>query len=273
MVLVSVSDRSGGFRYKREGGFLRPFGNLRGRRDFECVVNRHDRTHTGTGGGPGASLYQQDDRGSHRDGRRMVFDGKRMVSQWAGNLAASVGESVCQLVLERRDNLVQPLAQTEFWKYLSAVSGLYVAGWGGNLAFKGGIGMAVCVFSKLKSVKKVMKTPGLSASMTVEASYVMAVVLLSLSVLIRTAYIRCGKTAEVMELHRAVERLRFGEEAGQKKTLPHGQAERGTRQVEGYLNAGPWEKEIISEIYEPEEVLRKMAVFEKNGQVHNGKGE
>ena len=51
------------------------------------------------------------------------------------------------------------------------------------------------------------KAPGarrISASMTVEASYIMAMVLLSLAVLIRTAYFECGKTTKIMQLHWAV---------------------------------------------------------------------
>lgn len=121
-------------------------------------------------------------------------------------------------------------------------------------------------------MKNVMGTGRVSASMTVEASYIMVMVLLSLAVLIRTAYVECGKTAKIMELHRAVERLRFGEEA-QEKRLPHGQAKRDKDQVEGYIEGGSWKKEILSGVYEPEEMLRKIAAFEKDKAMQNRKGE
>ena len=119
------------------------------------------------------------------------------------------------------------------------------------------------------------KAPGarrISASMTVEASYIMAMVLLSLAVLIRTAYFECGKTTKIMQLHWAVERLRIGEE-GQEKPLPHGQAKRDKDQVKGYIDTGSWEKEIISGVYEPEEMLRKIAAFEKDEAMQSRKGE
>lgn len=101
--------------------------------------------------------------------------------------------------------------------------------------------------------------------MTVEASYVTAVVILALSVLIRTAYAECGKTTKIMRLHCVVEQLRFGEE-NERKALPDGQVQRKDKQVEGYVNTGIWKKEITVEIHEPEEVLRKIAVFEIDGK-------
>lgn len=176
-------------------------------------------------------------------------------------------------MLERRDCPVRDLAWKEYEKCDASVSGLHVAH--GSLAggVRGGGSMAVSVFLKLKSMGKAGKVGRLSASMTVEASYIMAMVILSLAVFIRTAYGRCKMTAEVMELHRAVEQLRFTEENWPEKILPHGQAKRNQAQVEGYLDTDSWKKEIISGLYEPEEVLRKLTVFEKRGVSQEGKGE
>jgi len=98
--------------------------------------------------------------------------------------------------------------------------------------------------------------------MTVEASYVMAIVIFTLAVLIRTAYFQYRKTGEVMGLHCVVEQLRCREEE-QAKILPHGQAERSGSQVEGYIDGGTWKKEITAGVHEPEGFLRKIGIFEK----------
>lgn len=119
--------------------------------------------------------------------------------------------------------------------------------------------------SKLTRAGKDIGNHRLSASMTVEASYIMAIVILALAVLIRTAYLQCGKTVQVMHLHCAVEQLR-SREGEDNKMLIHGQVERNLKQVEGYTDGKTWRKEIVVDTYEPEEILRKIAVFEK----HNG---
>ncbi len=124
--------------------------------------------------------------------------------------------------------------------------------------------MAVCHNFKLQITEKDKKINKCSASMTVEASYIMGMVILVLAVIIRTAYFQWGKTVETMGLHYIVECLRSRED-GQIKTLHHGQAERTLEQVEGYIDTGTWKKEITAKIYEPERILRKMAAFERNG--------
>lgn len=108
-----------------------------------------------------------------------------------------------------------------------------------------------------------LRFPKLSASLTVEASYVMVMVILALAVLVRAAYVQCGRTTDVMRLHYAVEQLRYRED-DQKKALLRGQAERKNAQVEGYIDARTWKKEITVKVYEPEEILRKIAVFERD---------
>ena len=72
------------------------------------------------------------------------------------------------------------------------------------------------------------------ASLTVEASYVMAMVVFALAVLVRTAYSRCVETAEVMKLHWRVEQLRYQEE-DREKSLNFGQVVKSSGKVEGYF--------------------------------------
>lgn len=90
----------------------------------------------------------------------------------------------------------------------------------------------------------------------------MAIVILALAVLIRTAYFQCGKTTELMRLHCVVEQLRCREKE-QVKVLQYGQAERTSAQVNGYIDMGIWRKEITVGLHEPEELLRKIGAFEK----------
>lgn len=104
------------------------------------------------------------------------------------------------------------------------------------------------------------------ASMTVEASYIMAMVILCLAVLIRTAYDQCGKATKVMNLHYIVEQLRWREEE-QSRTLKQGCVNRDSEQVDGYIDGRTWRKEITVELYEPEKILREMAVFERHSEV------
>ena len=76
-----------------------------------------------------------------------------------------------------------------------------------------------------------MKGQKLPASMTVEASYVMAIVILALSVLIQTAYRQCHKTTEVMRLHRLIEQLCY-EETEQSCSLLNGKVSSNSKEVE-----------------------------------------
>lgn len=101
----------------------------------------------------------------------------------------------------------------------------------------------------------------LTASITVEAAYVMVMVILALTIMIQAAYGQCKKTTEVMKLHYIVEQVRHQEE---KKNciLPHGQVSCNSGQVKGYIHTEAWEKEIVVQVHEPEELLRKMTILE-----------
>lgn len=103
----------------------------------------------------------------------------------------------------------------------------------------------------------------LSASITVEASYVMAMVLLALSIMIRTAYVRWEKATEIMHLHHVIEQLRNQEEE-QNRLLKHGQVRREKETAEGYIRTETWEKRIEAGVYQPEEELRKWSVFQQD---------
>lgn len=103
------------------------------------------------------------------------------------------------------------------------------------------------------------------ASLTVEASYVMPMVIFALAVLVRTAYGECIETTEVMRLHWRVEQLRYQEE-DQEKILDKGKVSKNSEKVEGYIHFPEWEKEITAGVHEPEETLRLITIFEPDGQ-------
>lgn len=110
-----------------------------------------------------------------------------------------------------------------------------------------------------KSVKKAGNAMA-AASLTVEASYVMAMVIVALAVLIRAAYSQCARTTDAMKLHWRVEQLRCQED-DQEKALERGQVTRESGKVEGYIKSAGWEKEISAGAYEPEEALRLITIF------------
>lgn len=104
----------------------------------------------------------------------------------------------------------------------------------------------------------------LPASLAVEASYVMAMVILALAVLIKGAYGQCRRTTRAMNLHYAAEMLRSQEEP-RDKSWSWGHVTVKSGQVEGYMMSGDWKKEITVSIYEPEETLRKLTIPEEIG--------
>ena len=113
-----------------------------------------------------------------------------------------------------------------------------------------------------------MKNTGhsLSAGITVEASYVMALVLMVLAVLIRTALGQCRYTTQVMRLHHVTEQLRY-QETDEERTWSHGQVRRKNGHVDGYAKTDGWEKRITEKAHEPEEILRMLTIFQqKEGQ-------
>ncbi len=264
MVLVSVSDDCSNNRYKRKDGFLYSFGGLR---DFRHGLWRGNRTGMPCSGDSDRAdpfTGRQNNPGSHRSGGRVVFYSKCLVSECRRGMDASFRRTGGQLVLECRADFIQRLEGKKWRNYDSAFFGMYVACRNVDFAAGGGDPMAVCHNFKLQITGKNRKINKCSASITVEASYIMGMVILVMAVLIRTAYFQCQKTVETMRLHYIVECLRSREDK-QIKILPHGQAERTLEQVEGYIDTGTWKKEITAGVYEPERILRNMAAFEKNG--------
>lgn len=105
----------------------------------------------------------------------------------------------------------------------------------------------------------------LPASCTVEASYVMAIVILSLALLIRTAYEQCRETTGVMRLQHIVEFVRCQEDGQQKEFSFQdisGNALRKVDTVYGTAAGSDWKKEIESDVYEPENRMRMLTIFD-----------
>lgn len=108
----------------------------------------------------------------------------------------------------------------------------------------------------------------MAASFTVEVSYVMAMVIFALAMLVRTAYSQCVETTEVMKLHWRVEQLRYREE-DQEKALDNGQVSKSSEKVEGYIHLEGWEKEITAGVHQPEEALRLITIFEPDEEAED----
>ena len=51
-------------------------------------------------------------------------------------------------------------------------------------------------------------------------------------------------------------------EEDQERSLDHGQVTRKSGKVEGYVQTAGWEKAITAGVYEPEEALRLITIFE-----------
>ncbi len=122
--------------------------------------------------------------------------------------------------------------------------------------------------------------PVLHASFSIEASYVMAIVLMALSLLIREAYFRCRQTTGAMRLHHTVE-LAKGQEQEDIWEISgdawFGQTERdrdafGNARITGSASGDGWEKEIRENAHEPENMMRLLTVFDglSEGEGDNG---
>lgn len=113
------------------------------------------------------------------------------------------------------------------------------------------------------------------ASYTVEASYIMAIVILSLALLIHTAYYRCKKETGIMRLHHVVEMAR-----GQGDELETefdsagmtGYGERKKEEAAGRIGEDGWEKEISIKVHRPEAFMRMLTVFSGDGKGENDSG-
>lgn len=106
-----------------------------------------------------------------------------------------------------------------------------------------------------------------SAGYTVEASYIMAMVLLSLSVLIRSGYTKYKEETGIMRLHHVVEQLR-GQEKEEDKVLNLGEwnieAGRFKTKAEGTFKDRGRQKKIQAGVHEPENMMRLLTVFQPN---------
>lgn len=94
MVLVAVSDGCSGFRHKGEGGIMQGFGSMRRCRHLVCPVNRDGRPHPGIACRAWTPAFEPGHKGSHRHGGRLVFGGKRLVSQRGRDLVFAGWKSV-----------------------------------------------------------------------------------------------------------------------------------------------------------------------------------
>lgn len=113
------------------------------------------------------------------------------------------------------------------------------------------------------------------AGYTVEAAYVMTIVILAMVILLRTAYEQCQETTAYMKLHQVVYQLRGQEEeydkdfaAGQWK----GSVRRENDQVWGSADHNDEQLEIEMQIHDPEGMMRRLTIVQsqkqekKNGQ-------
>ncbi len=103
------------------------------------------------------------------------------------------------------------------------------------------------------------------ASYTVEASYVMAIVILSLAVLIRAAYGQCTEITGIMRLHHMIELVRSKEDSAEMEVSlsgMNGSVIRKGGEVSGAASGSAWEKEIRVAVHEPEKWMRMLTIFD-----------
>ena len=116
----------------------------------------------------------------------------------------------------------------------------------------------------------------IQASYTVEASYIMSIVILSLAVLIRAAYGQYRDKTSLFLMNDAVERL-YGQENNKNETLQYGlasgNAERTKSQVTGTIRCQDRVRSIQKRVHEPEEVLWMMTIFQKSEEAKSHGGQ
>ena len=116
----------------------------------------------------------------------------------------------------------------------------------------------------------------IQASYTVEASYIMSIVILSLAVLIRAAYGQYRDKTSLFLMNDAVERL-YGQENNKNETLQYGlasgNAERTKSQVTGTIRCQDRVRSIQKRAHEPEEVLWMMTIFQKSEEAESHGGQ
>ncbi len=125
------------------------------------------------------------------------------------------------------------------------------------------------------------------ASYTVEASYIMAIVLASLALLIQTAFDRYREETGIMRLHHVVEQLR-GQMTETERDLSDASWQGSVRvkdnriwsldnlpwegpEVTGSVEGNGWQKEIRAHVHSPEDMMRMMALADLVENI--GKGE
>ena len=116
----------------------------------------------------------------------------------------------------------------------------------------------------------------IQASYTVEASYIMSMVILSLAVLIRAAYGQYLDKTSLFLMNYAVERL-YGQEENKSEALQYGSvsgnAVRTKTQVTGTICGQDHMRSIQKRVHEPEEVLWMMTIFLKNKEAESHGGQ
>ncbi len=127
------------------------------------------------------------------------------------------------------------------------------------------------------------------ASYTVEASYIMAIVLASLAILIQTAFDRYRQETGIMRLHHVVEQMR-GQMTETERELTD-TAWQGSVQmkdnkiwsldnlpwegpeVKGSVEGNGWQKEISAHVHSPEDMMRMMALADLLEKISEGEEE
>lgn len=116
----------------------------------------------------------------------------------------------------------------------------------------------------------------IQASYTVEASYIMSIVILSLAVLIRAAYGQYRDKTSLFLMNYAVERL-YGQEDKRNESLQYGSAsgsaERTKTQVTGTIRYQDRVRSIQKRVHEPEEALWMMTIFQKSEEAESHGGQ
>lgn len=105
-------------------------------------------------------------------------------------------------------------------------------------------------------------------SYTVEAAFVMSLILYVMVFLIQTAYSECRQAVGTMRLQEMVEILRHQEEDGPAALSKDGaayrlRAEKGGGSVMGHAEGASWSLDIKSGIYEPEEFMRLLTLIQE----------
>lgn len=93
----------------------------------------------------------------------------------------------------------------------------------------------------------------------------MAIILLALSVLVRSGYAKYKEETGIMRLHHVVEQIR-GQEEKEGRSLNIGEYKvevvPSKDQIEGNLTGSRWHKNIQVKVHEPENMMRMMTVFQ-----------